>query len=135
MPGSLQQDKDEIGGEEVATGFQYTFKLKAMQPTKTSKGGNVRVVDSRNFPVSKHIAAALIAVKPAACGKCTGIPTLPKWQHYIAGNGRMAVFFPVDNPRTMDFTPIRRFFVESPYVIGLPMGTESLRRQLRGPHP
>src|ERR1700723_1377275 len=58
-PGSLAQDKAEIGGEQVASRRQYTFRLKAMEPTKSSKGGEVRVVDSKNFPVSQHIAAAL----------------------------------------------------------------------------
>jgi oxalate decarboxylase len=53
VPGSLEQDRAEIGGEAVASRHQYTFKMKAMAPTKSSKDGNVRVVDSRNFPVSK----------------------------------------------------------------------------------
>jgi oxalate decarboxylase len=33
-PGSLAQDKAEIGGEQVAAHSQYTFRLKAMEPTK-----------------------------------------------------------------------------------------------------
>jgi oxalate decarboxylase len=81
----------------------YTFKLKAMQPTKTSEGGNVRVVDSRNFPVSKHIAAALVTVKPGGIREMHWHPNASAWQSYITGNGRMTVFFPVDNARTMDF--------------------------------
>ena len=39
VPGSLEQDKMEIGGEAVASRYQYTFKMKSMEPTKTSKGG------------------------------------------------------------------------------------------------
>jgi oxalate decarboxylase len=33
-PDSLAQDKAEIGGEQVAAHSQYTFRLKAMEPTK-----------------------------------------------------------------------------------------------------
>jgi len=102
-PGSLEQDKAEIGGEAVASRHQYTFKLKAMQPTKTSKGGNVRIVDSRNFPVSKHIAAALVTVKPSGMREMHWHPNASEWQYYISGKGRMTVFYPVDNARTMDF--------------------------------
>jgi oxalate decarboxylase len=102
-PGSLEQDKAEIGGEAVASRYQYTFKLKAMQPTKTSKGGDVRIVDSRNFPVSKHIAAALVTVKPGGMREMHWHPNASEWQYYISGKGRMTVFFPVDNGRTMDF--------------------------------
>lgn len=103
VPGSLAQDKAEIGGQAVASRYQYTFKLKTMQPTKTSKGGNVCIVDSHNFPVSKHIAAALVTVKPGGMREMHWHPNASEWQYYIAGKGRMTVFYPVDNARTMDF--------------------------------
>src|ERR1700675_3478107 len=64
LPNSLEQDRAEIGGEQVASNSQYIFHMKSMEPTRSSKGGEVRIVDSRNFPVSKHIAAALVTVKP-----------------------------------------------------------------------
>ncbi|MGA2850335.1 MAG: cupin domain-containing protein [Terracidiphilus sp.] len=102
-PGSLEQDQAEIGGEQVASPYQYTFHLKSMEPTKTSKGGSIRIVDSRNFPVSKHIAAALVTVKPGGLRELHWHPNASEWQFYIAGKGRMTVFFPVDNARTMDF--------------------------------
>jgi oxalate decarboxylase len=103
VPPSLEQDKAAIGGETVASRYRYTFKLKAMEPTKTSKGGNVRIVDSHNFPVSKHIAAALVTVKPGGMREMHWHPNASEWQYYIAGKGRMTVFYPVDNARTMDF--------------------------------
>jgi oxalate decarboxylase len=103
LPNSLEQDKAEIGGEQVASKYQYTFHMEAMAPTKSSKGGEVRVVDSRNFPTSKHIAAALVTVKPGGMRELHWHPTASEWQYYISGKGRMTVFFPVDNGRTMDF--------------------------------
>jgi oxalate decarboxylase family bicupin protein len=66
------------------------------------QGGNVRVVNSRNFPVSKHIAAALAIVKARGMRELHWHPNASEWQFYIAGNARMTVFFPVDNARTMD---------------------------------
>jgi oxalate decarboxylase len=74
-----------------------------MEPTKSSKGGEVRIVDSKNFPVSKNIAAALVTVKPGGLRELHWHPHASEWQFYIAGKGRMTVFFPVDNARTMDF--------------------------------
>jgi oxalate decarboxylase len=103
LPNSLEQDKAEIGGERVASKYQYTFHMKAMAPTKSSTGGEVRVVDSRNFPTSKHIAAALVTVKPGGMRELHWHPAASEWQYYISGKGRMTVFFPVDNGRTMDF--------------------------------
>jgi oxalate decarboxylase len=102
-PGSLEQDKAEIGGEKVASKYRYTFHMKSMAPTREAKGGSVRVVDSRNFPVSKHIAAGLVTLKPGALRELHWHPNGSEWQFWIAGKGRMTVFFPVDNARTMDF--------------------------------
>src|SRR5271156_6039259 len=65
-PGSLEQDKAEIGGEAVASKYQYTFRLKSMEPTRSNQGGEVRIVDSTNFPPSTHIAAALVTLNPGA---------------------------------------------------------------------
>ena len=72
---TVAQDREEIGGRAVASPYQYTFKMKSMAPTKATKGGEIRIVDSRNFPVNKHVAAALVTIKPGGCGSCTGIRT------------------------------------------------------------
>jgi oxalate decarboxylase len=103
LPNSLEQDKAEIGGERVASKYQYTFRLRSMEPTTSSKAGEVRVVDSRNFTVSKKIAAAQLIIKPGHMREIHWHPNAAEWQYYIAGKGRMTVFFPVDNARTMDF--------------------------------
>jgi oxalate decarboxylase len=100
---SVAQDKAEIGGRSAVSPFQYTFKLKSMSPTKSTKGGEVRIVDSSNFPVSKHIAAALVTIKPGGIRELHWHPHASEWQFWIAGKGRMTVFFPVDNARTVDF--------------------------------
>jgi len=87
----------------VAAQYQYTFHLKSMEPTKTSKGGSVRIVDSRKFPGLKHIAAALVTVKPGGMRELHWHPHASEWQFYIAGKARMTVFYPVDMHATMDF--------------------------------
>jgi oxalate decarboxylase len=100
---TVAQDREEIGGRAVASPYLYTFKLKSMAPTKTTKGGEVRIVDSRNFPASKHVAAALVRIKPGGMRELHWHPNASEWQFWIAGQGRMTVFFPVDNARTVDF--------------------------------
>jgi oxalate decarboxylase len=102
VPPSLDADKAGIGTQNVSTG-QYTFKLKSMAPTKSSKGGSVRIVDSQNFPLSTHIAAALVTITPGGMRELHWHPHSSEWQFYVAGKGRMTVFFPYDNARTMDF--------------------------------
>jgi oxalate decarboxylase len=103
LPGSLEQDKAAIGGRRVESPLQYTFKMAAMPPTNKTSGGEVRIVDSRNFPVSKNIAAGLVTLKPGALRELHWHPNASEWQFYLAGKGRMTVFMPPDRARTMDF--------------------------------
>ena len=103
LPNSLEQDKAEIGGAQVASKYQYTFHMRSMEPTIANRAGEVRIVDSHNFPASKHIAAAMLIIKPGHMRELHWHPNASEWQYYIAGKGRMTVFFPVDNARTMDF--------------------------------
>src|SRR5580658_5498922 len=59
---TVAQDQEEIGGSTVASSFQATFKMKSMAPTRTTEKGEVRIVDSRNFPQVK-LAAGLVTLK------------------------------------------------------------------------
>ncbi|HUA00455.1 MAG TPA: cupin domain-containing protein [Candidatus Aquilonibacter sp.] len=102
-PNSLDQDKAEIGGAKVASPYQYTFRMKSMAPTRQTPNGEVRIVDSSNFTVSKHIAAGLVTLKPGGMRELHWHPDSSEWQYYISGKGRMTVFMPVGNARTMDF--------------------------------
>jgi oxalate decarboxylase len=99
---TLAQDKEEIGGSALASAIQATFKLKSMAPTIATEKGEVRIVDSRNFALTK-LAAALVTLKPGGLRELHWHPSSSEWQYWIGGKGRMTVFFPYDNARTVDF--------------------------------
>jgi oxalate decarboxylase len=101
-PGSLEADRAAAGGKSVESPIQYTFRMEAMAPTRKNAGGEVRVVDSHNFPASKSIAAGLVRVKPGGIREMHWHPNVSEWQFYIAGKGRMTVFMPPERARTMD---------------------------------
>ena len=103
LPNSLELDRAAVGGQKVRSSIQYTFKMQSMPPTKKTAGGEARVVDSRNFPVSRNIAAGLVTVKPGGIRELHWHPNASEWQFYIAGKGRMTVFDSVGSARTMDF--------------------------------
>jgi oxalate decarboxylase len=63
----------------------------------------MRKLDSTNFPVSKKIAAIHNIIKPGHVRELHWHPNASEWQYWIAGKGRMTVFFPVGNARTVDF--------------------------------
>jgi oxalate decarboxylase len=103
LPRSLAQDRAAIGGQRVESPIQYTFKMSAMAPTGKTPGGEVRIVDSRNFPVTKNIAAALVTVKPRALRELHWHPNANEWQFWLAGKGRMTIVMNEGRARTMDF--------------------------------
>src|SRR5258705_5761769 len=103
LPKSLAEDKAAVGGQRVQSSIQYTFKMAAMSPTKRTRGGEVRVVDSHNFPAARNIAAALNIIKPGGLRELHWHPNASEWQFYIAGKARMTVFMPIGSARTMDF--------------------------------
>jgi oxalate decarboxylase len=103
LPVSLAQDKAAIGGRRVESPFKYTFKMEAMAPTRKTPGGEVRVVDSSNFPVSKNVAAALVTLKPGALRELHWHPNASEWQFWLAGQGRMTIIMNEGKARTMDF--------------------------------
>jgi oxalate decarboxylase len=103
LPKSMAQDKASVGGPAVESPIQYTFRMSTMPPTKQTPGGEVRIVDSHNFPASKNVAAAMVTIKPRGLRELHWHPNASEWQFYMAGKGRMTVFTPVDSARTMDF--------------------------------
>ena len=103
MPKSLAEDKAAIGGNRVAVQQQYTFKMGAMAPTFKSSGGEVRIVDSSNFPVSTSIASALVRIKPGGIRELHWHPNASEWQFWLSGQGRMTIVMPDARARTMDF--------------------------------
>jgi oxalate decarboxylase len=103
LPRSLAQDKAAIGGRRVESPIQYTFKMSAMAPTRKTPGGEVRIVDSRNFPVTKNVAAALVTLKPGALRELHWHPNASEWQFWLAGKGRMTIVMNEGRARTMDF--------------------------------
>ena len=102
LPDSLEADRRFLGSN-LETENKYTFKMSSMQPTKSTPGGEVRIVDSSNFPAALRIAAAMVTLKPGAIREMHWHPNVSEWQYWIKGKGRMTVVTTGAKARTMDF--------------------------------
>jgi oxalate decarboxylase len=102
LPKTLAEDRAAVGGQKVQSPVQYTFKMASMTPQVRSPGGEARIIDSRNFPAAKNIAAALLTIKPGSVRELHWHPDASEWQYYIAGSGLMTVFTPTGSARTVD---------------------------------
>ncbi len=103
VPGPLGADRAASG--LVAGTEKVIFKLSAMTPNKTTRGGKVQIADSLNFPISKTVAAALVTVKPGGLRELHWHPNADEWQYYIKGKARMTVFNTGPRAHTADFRP------------------------------
>jgi oxalate decarboxylase len=74
-----------------------------MPPTFKTKSGEVRVVDSKTFPISKTIAAAKVTIKPGGMRELHWHQNANEWQYYIQGQARMTVFFNAATAQTANF--------------------------------
>jgi oxalate decarboxylase len=99
VPGPLAGD--EVAGIKPVP-QSMSHHLMAQEPIRT-KSGTVRIADSRNFPVSRTIAAALVEVEPGGLRELHWHPNTDEWQYYIEGKARMGVFASAGDARTFDF--------------------------------
>src|SRR5438876_287270 len=103
VPGPLESDQKTAAGALGASPQNFAFRTMEMPPTKRTKGGEVRIVDSSKFNVSKTVAMAMVTVRPGGLRELHWHPNADEWQYYISGKGRMTVVATGNRARTMDF--------------------------------
>jgi oxalate decarboxylase len=104
-PESLAEAQGYAASPAGRPDHPFIFLASTMAPTKSSAGGEVRVVDSSNFTVSKTVAAAIVTVKPGGLRELHWHPDADEWQYFIKGKARMTVFDTGPHAQTVDFQP------------------------------
>jgi oxalate decarboxylase len=102
VPGALEADQKAAAGALGKSPKDFAFRTMEIPPTKQTKGGNVRIVDSSNFKVSTT-AMGMVTVHPGGMRELHWHPNADEWQYYISGKGRMTVVATGNKARTMDF--------------------------------
>jgi oxalate decarboxylase len=102
LPRPLAEEQQEAGGGTGMIDEKFIFRPGDMKPTKATAGGEVKIIDNKNFPVT-DIAAAIVRLKPGGLRELHWHPMSDEWQYYVSGKGRMTVFDSGSKARTMDF--------------------------------
>jgi oxalate decarboxylase len=102
LPGDLKAEQKEASDGTGVVPRRYDFRTSELKPIKTSQGGEVKIIDSKNFPVTP-ISAAIVTLKPGGLRELHWHPNADEWQYYVSGKGRMTVFVAGGHARTMDF--------------------------------
>jgi oxalate decarboxylase len=103
LPGPLGEDQHKAAGTLGPSPIDFAFRTKDHAPTKRTKGGEVRIIDSSSFKAAQNIAAALVTLKPGGLRELHWHPNADEWLFFISGKGRMTVFATGGRARTMDF--------------------------------
>jgi oxalate decarboxylase family bicupin protein len=103
VPGPLEQDRLAATRSGRKTEKVFEFHMLQMSPQKASQSGEVRIVDSRNFPMATNVIMAHVTLKPGGMRELHWHPNADEWQYYIAGRGRMTLFHNKSAARTADF--------------------------------
>jgi len=103
VPGPLAVDQKLAAGLLGPSPLDFSFTTAGQKPTKTTKGGEVLIVDSSTFKVSTTVAAAIVTVRPGGMRELHWHQNADEWQYYLSGRGRMTVLSTGSRARTMDF--------------------------------
>jgi oxalate decarboxylase len=102
VPGAVEADQKGASGALGRSPQDFAFRTMEMPPTKQTKGGDIRIVDSTNFKVSTT-SMAMVTIHPGGMRELHWHPNADEWQYYISGKGRMTVVATGNKARTMDF--------------------------------
>jgi len=103
VPGPLEADQKAAAGKRGLSSQDFAFRTLQSPPTKRTKGGEVRIIDSRTFKAATNIAAAIVTVKPGGIRELHWHQNADEWQYFISGKGRMTIFATGGRARTMNF--------------------------------
>lgn len=102
-PGSIS-DEAPKGKEVKKSKYNFTHRMLDQKPLITS-GGQVRITDSKNFPISKTVAAAHALIEPGAIREMHWHPSADEWSFFLKGRARVTIFASEGTARTFDYGP------------------------------
>ncbi|KAI5804654.1 Bicupin, oxalate decarboxylase/oxidase [Peziza echinospora] len=110
LPGRVPETEEgkrapESPNGEIAGAGGFLYPLGTIgQPEVPGGGGTLAVIDSRNFPIAKTIAATVVTVRPGGLRELHWHPNADEWLYFHAGHARATVFVGSGLARTFDFS-------------------------------
>jgi oxalate decarboxylase len=102
VPGSLEADQKAAADALGKSPVDFAFRTMEMPPTKATKSGNARIVDSGKFKITTT-SMALVTVHPGGMRELHWHQNADEWMYFISGKARMTVVATGNKGRTMDF--------------------------------
>ncbi len=91
-------------GSENLPPLTHKYCLAGQAP-REFHGGSLRLVSSKEFPISTTMTGALMTLKPGGLRELHWHPNADEWQYFISGRTRMTVFGSQGRARTAEYGP------------------------------
>lgn len=98
IPGTLEDDRNNV----TRSKHRFTHRMLEQEPVKFP-GGEVRITDSSNFPVSKTTAAAHVIIQPGGLREMHWHPNADEWSFFLRGHARITIFAASGKARTFNY--------------------------------
>jgi oxalate decarboxylase family bicupin protein len=76
--------------------------MRAQEPLRGS-GGEVRITDTSNFPISTTVSAAHVLIHPGCLREMHWHPSADEWSYFIRGRARITIFAASGTARTFNY--------------------------------
>lgn len=104
-PGNVSTIVPPSPNGQLSGAGSYVYFLSQKNRTEVpGGGGTLDIVDSRNFPIAKTIASAIVTLKPKGLRELHWHPNADEWLYFHKGDARATVFLGGSLARTFDFT-------------------------------
>ncbi|HEV2183155.1 MAG TPA: cupin domain-containing protein [Candidatus Acidoferrales bacterium] len=98
-------------GDAVISQSAHKFRLLEREP-HVWPGGEERIVDSHDFPISKTVVGVIMDLKPGALREMHWHPNADEWQYYIKGRARVGIFGAHGRSKVDEFGPGQVAFIQ-----------------------
>jgi oxalate decarboxylase len=104
LNGTVTNAPDTGASSGLFGNSSYVWHQKQHAPVNVpGEGGTLHIIDSRNFPISKTLAATVVTLKPKGLRELHWHPNAEEWLYFHSGHARATVFIGGATARTFDF--------------------------------
>jgi oxalate decarboxylase len=76
------------------------------------RGGELRIVSQKEFPIQNTLTGATVLLKPGALREMHWHPNADEWQFYLSGRARITIFGAHGRTKTEEFGPGEVAFIK-----------------------
>ncbi|MDF2433847.1 MAG: oxalate decarboxylase [Mucilaginibacter sp.] len=93
----------------------HKFRLETDGIKQEFKGGYIKVVSSKEFPIQTTLTSLRMNIEPGALRELHWHPNADEWQYVISGQGRVSIFGSHGRVKTMDYSKGMVSFIKQGY--------------------